>query len=103
MNAQNLLALTAATLLTIAGVAAIHSNTIVSPISEINGAKVVNLETITVSPSAAERRAAALLTDASVAGIGASVGRGVEAGLLSTQLSMPYYSFGSQFGRITKE
>ena len=39
------------------------------------------------------------------AGVGASLGRGVEASatLLGTQLAMPYYSFGTQFGRITKE
>ena len=105
MKAQNLLALTASFLLTTAGLAAIHSNVTPVPVSELNGAKVYDLAPVYVVPSAEDRRAAALLSDGSVAGVGASLGRGVEASatLLGTQLAMPYYSFGSQFGRITKE
>ena len=105
MKAQNLLTLTAAFLLTSASLAAIHSNVTAVPVSEINGSKVIDLAPVNVTPSAEDRRAAALLSDNSVAGVGASLGRGVEASatLLGTQLAMPYYSFGTQFGRITKE
>jgi hypothetical protein len=106
MKAQNLLALTASVLLTAAGVATFNNNVTIQPVHEINGSKVVDLAPVNVTPSAAERRAAALLADDSVAGVGAAaLGRGMEAsaGLLSTQLAMPYYSFGTQFGRITKE
>ena len=106
MKAQNLLALTASVLLTAAGMAAFNNNVTIQPVREINGSKVVDLAPVTVTPSADERRAAALLADDSLTGVGAAaLGRGMEAstGLLSTQLAMPYYSFGTQFGRITKE
>jgi hypothetical protein len=73
---------------------------------------VTNLAPITVTPSAADLRAAALLDS-----VGNDVGMAAVPGharlddhfdmsefsLLGSQLVMPYYSFGNKFGRITKE
>jgi hypothetical protein len=105
MKANNLLALTAAALFTTVGLAAIHSNVTSLPVSEINGAKVFNLAPVDVRPTAEEMRAAALLADAGVASLGVSplLRREANASVLGAQLAMPYYSFGNQFGRISKE
>ena len=106
MKANNLLALTAAALFTTAGLAAINSNVKSLPVSEINGVKVIDLAPVEVRPTAEDMRAAALLVDAGVATLtmapllspAASANRA-----LGAQLTMPYYSFGTTFGRISKE
>ena len=70
-----------------------------------------NLAPVTVQPSANEWRAAALLVDIGPAGLatvpvlnreGAASGM-QPLSLISSQLVMPYYSFGNKFGRISKE
>ena len=107
MKAPNLLATTAAVLLTAAGLAALNTNVKVVPVSEINGVKVINLAPVDVHPSAEDLRAAALLADAGVATatVVPMAARAAESGaaLLGAQLAMPYYSFGTTLGRITKE
>ncbi|WP_430389595.1 hypothetical protein [Dyella sp. 20L07] len=107
MKANTLLSLTAAALLTTVGLAAINSNVTSLPVTEINGVKVIDLAPVVVHPSAEDLRAAALFADASMASLTtapllrpqAAIGNGV----LGAQLAMPYYSFGNQFGRISKE
>ena len=106
MKANNLLALTAAALFTTVGLAAIHSNVASLPASEINGIKVINLEPVTVRPTAEDMRTAALFADASVATISVAPLLSPEAptsGVLGAQLAMPYYSFGTKFGRISNK
>ncbi|WNL48041.1 hypothetical protein RKE25_10600 [Dyella sp. BiH032] len=107
MKAPNLLATTAAVLLTAAGLAALNTNVKVVPVTEINGVKVINLAPVNVRPTAEDLRAAALLADAGVATAALTpiAARAAESGvaLLGAQLAMPYYSFGTTFGRITKE
>src|SRR5579859_5556489 len=107
MKANNLLALTAAALFTTVGLAAIHSNVRVSPVSEINGVKVIDLAPVVVRPTAEDLRTAALLVDASVATVTVSpllVPGTASSSMLKSPLAMPYYSFGSnKLGRITKE
>ena len=107
MKAPNLLATTAAVLLTAAGLAALNTNVKVVPVTEINGVKVINLAPVNVHPTAEDLRAAALLADAGVATATLTpiAARAAESGvaLLGGQLAMPYYSFGTTFGRISKE
>jgi len=103
MKAPNLLALTAAALFTTAGLVAINTNVKAVPVSEINGVKVINLAPVEVRPSAEDLRAAALLADASIASIAVSPLAESRASLLGAQLAMPYYSFGTTLGRISKE
>ncbi|RDI99567.1 hypothetical protein DVT68_01570 [Dyella solisilvae] len=107
MKANNLLALTAAALFTTVGLAAIHSNVNSLPPSEINGVKVITLAPVVVHPTAEDMRAAALYADAGVTATTVSPLLRPEAaasrGVLGAQLAMPYYSFGNQFGRISKE
>jgi hypothetical protein len=106
MKANNLLALTAAALFTTVGLAAINSNVHSLPVSEINGVKVIDLAPVDVRPTAEDMRAAALYVDAGVAALTVAPLLRPEAashGVLGAQLAMPYYSFGNQFGRISKE
>jgi hypothetical protein len=108
MKAQNLnlVALAAAALFTLTGLAAINSHVAVTPVSEINGVKVIDLAPIEVRPTAEDMRAAALMADASVASAVALPALASDAesraSLLGAQLVMPYYSFG-KFGRTSKE
>ncbi|MFC5743386.1 hypothetical protein [Dyella tabacisoli] len=107
MKAQNLFTLAAATLLTAATLASLNDNVANIPAQQINGAKVINLSPLEVRPSAEDLRAAALLTEAGMvsATATAALTHGAETGarLLSAQLVMPYYSFGTKLGRISKE
>lgn len=104
MKANNLLALTAAALFTTVGLAAIHSNVHSLPVSEINGVKVIDLAPVEVRPTAEDMRAA-VLYDAGMAAVTISPLLRPEVaaarGVLGAQLAMPYYSFGTQFGRIS--
>lgn len=103
----NLLALTAAALFTTAGLVAIDSNVKSLPVTEINGVKVIDLAPVEVRPTAEDMRAAALFADAGVAALTVAPLLRPESaashGVLGAQLAMPYYSFGNQFGRISKE
>ncbi|WP_267225976.1 hypothetical protein [Dyella silvae] len=107
MKANNLLALTAAALFTTVGLAAIHTNVTSLPAAEINGVKVIDLAPVVVRPTAEDMRAAALLADASVAAITAAPLLSADATpattVLGAQLAMPYYSFGTKFGRISSK
>ena len=107
MKAPNLLALTASVLLTTAGLVAMNNNVRVMPVTEINGVKVIDLAPVNVTPTAEDLRAAALLADASVgtAGLAPIAANAAKSGvaLLGGPLAMPYYSFGTTFGRITKD
>ncbi|HEY8682004.1 MAG TPA: hypothetical protein VIM06_02445 [Rhodanobacter sp.] len=113
MKAHKIIASFAAVLFTTATLSAVNYNvdSRQAPASEVNQGKVTNLAPINVYPSAAERRAAALLTDVGVAGIAAvpafgHLGGGSatgQFGLIGSELAMPYYSFGNKFGRISKE
>lgn len=115
MKTQNLLASVAAVLITSVTLGAVTQNYPGDfqhgPVAVINGSKVTNLAPINVYPTAEERRAASLLSDARITGLSASPGLAQagfagEAGqfsLIGSQLAMPYYSFGNKFGRISKE
>ena len=115
MQAYKLISAGAAALLTFASLSALlYSVNDRRPTSDSSRPKTVhvtNLAPVMVHPSAAERRAAALLSDT---GEVALATRGTERDtaahaspqsfdLLGSQLVMPYYSFGNKFGRITKE
>src|SRR5690349_7180608 len=107
MKAQNLIALAAATLFTATGLVALNSPVRIAPASEINGVRVVDLAPVEVTPSASDLRAAALLegSDLTSATLAPALGTPAEAGatLLGAQLAMPYYSFGTQLARASKE
>ncbi|MCX7514797.1 hypothetical protein [Frateuria sp. STR12] len=107
MKAQNLIALAAATLFTATGLVALTTPVRTAPVSDINGVRVVNLAPVEVSPSASDLRAAALLerSDITSATLAPALGTQAEAGatLLGAQLAMPYYSFGTQIVRASKE
>ena len=113
MKTNNLIASVAAVLFTTATLGVLNYNvdSYQASNTEINGSKVIDLAPVNVYPSAAERRAAALLTDVGMAGIatipafghlGAASGA-EQFSLIGSQLAMPYYSFGNKFGRISKE
>jgi hypothetical protein len=115
MKTQNLLANIAAALITAASLHAVTRNYAPMPMhatsSTIDGSKITNLPTIDVHPTSEERRAADLLPAMAVLGTIAlptsdNLGASGEAGrftLASSQWVMPYYSFGHEFGRISKE
>jgi hypothetical protein len=113
MQMHKLIASVAAVLFTATSLGVL-SNQIASqtrPDAAVHGSTVIDLAPVTVHPSAAERRAAALLTDTGAVALVSSplfsqIGSGTEAGrfsLIQSQLAMPYYSFGNKFGRISKE
>jgi hypothetical protein len=66
MKAPNPIAITAAVLFTTVSLLAISPNTPKVAVTEINGAKVINLAPVEVHPTADDRRADALLTTASI-------------------------------------
>lgn len=109
MKAPNLLALSAAVLITAASIASVNHNVTPIPLTEINGVHVFDLAPVNVQPSAEELRAAALtaVIDTSAAAATAVVGLGnraeADTALIGSQMAMPYYSFGNKIGRISKE
>jgi hypothetical protein len=106
MKAPNPIAITAAVLFTTVSLVALSPNTPKVPVTEINGAKVIDLAPVEVRPSADDERAAALLATASLEIVNSPIARQAEssASLLGAQLAMPYYSFGSaKFAGISKE
>jgi len=112
MKAQNLISSVAAALLTFASLSAVNYNvdSQLAAASKTHAIKVTELAPVTVRPSAAEMRAAALLADvgsgiATVPSLSRIDGTGTAESfsLLGSPLAMPYYSFGNKFGRITKE
>jgi hypothetical protein len=107
MKAPNLLALSAAVLITAASIASVNHNVTPVPLTEINGVHVFDLAPVNVQPSAEELRAAALtaVIDAPAATAVVGLGNRAEAdtALIGSQMAMPYYSFGNKIGRISKE
>jgi hypothetical protein len=107
----NLLASAAATLLTFASLAAVSYNVPVRVDGAGQKPPVVNLPAVQVHASAAEMRAAAMLTDNPVATttthrFATRATDNQTAGplrLLDSPVAMPYYSFGNTLGRATKE
>jgi hypothetical protein len=103
----NLPALFAATLITLGSLAALHSQPVSTPASQINGVRVIDLAPVSVRPSATELRQAARSNEADLASalvlpaFDARTTTG--ASLLGAQLAMPYYSFGSKLGHSSKE
>lgn len=113
MKAQKLIASAAAVLFTFASLSAVHYN-VESPEPNNTGSatiKVTELPGVKVTPSAVERRAAALLNDVATIDLATSpslshlqgTSTAEQFSLLGSQLAMPYYSFGNKFGRISKE
>ena len=70
MKAPNLFALIAAVLLTATSLSIVHTNVRYQPVAEIDGARVIELAPVHVVPSAEERRAASLLSEAAMAASG---------------------------------
>lgn len=107
MKAQNLIALAAATLFTATGLVALNTTVRVTPVSEINGVRVVDLAPVEVTPSASDLRAAVLMEGADITGATLTPALGAQAeadaALLGAQLAMPYYSFGAPIARASKE
>ena len=114
MKAYKLIAGAAAVLLTFASLKAVLYNVDAwHPTSSISAptTHVTDLAPVVVHPSAAERRAAVLLNDTGSFGLITLPVNSENApatfiqplNLLGSQLVMPYYSFGKNFGRITKE
>ena len=107
MNTQKLLAITASAVITLTGLVAMNSPVQVNPVSEINGLPVIDLAPVQVAPNAEDLRAAGMVDDAGLASaiLVSGVGHDTQssAALLGAQLAMPYYSFGTQFGRSSKE
>ncbi len=113
MKAENLIASIVAVLFTTASLSAVHYNVDArqAPNSEINGISVINLPAVQVHPAPAETSAVALRPAAGFASTTlvptwshmSSTGATEGLSLIGSQLAMPYYSFGKNFGRISKE
>ncbi|HZX71472.1 MAG TPA: hypothetical protein VFE77_11700 [Rhodanobacter sp.] len=115
MKAYKLIAGAAAVLLTFASLRAVLYNVDAwqpgSGSLSTPAAHVTNLKAVVVHPSAAEKRAAAMINESTspdLMTLSADSANNAEAsiqpiGLLGSPLVMPYYSFGKKFGRITKE
>ncbi|GAB2570768.1 hypothetical protein ISP15_01970 [Dyella jejuensis] len=106
MKAPNPIAITAAVLLTTVSLIALSPSTSRVHVTEINGAKVIDLAPVEVHPTSSDLHAATLLTSASLTMTNSPVMDAAESGasLLGAQLAMPYYSFGStKFASISKE
>lgn len=117
MKAQNLIAAIAAALLTAASLGAVTYNTAIrstpAPIHTYHhvshNVPVTELAPVQVSPTAAERRQAALLPHAVALGPVTTGSTLADAGqrdafrVASSELVMPYYSFGNTLGGTNKE
>jgi len=107
MKAPNLLALSAAVLITAAGLASMNHGITRVPVAEINGIQVIDLAPVHVSPTAEDLRAAALTAVTNVPAMPAPNGLGGRAEaditLVGSPMAMPYYSFANKLGRISKE
>jgi hypothetical protein len=107
MKTPNLLALSAAVILTAAGLASMNHGVTRIPVAEINGIRIIDLTPVNVTPTAEDLRNAALTAFVNVHATPAA--NGLEARseadirLVGTQMAMPYYSFGNKLGRISKE
>ena len=107
MKAPNLLALSAAIVITAATFASVYQRVEHAPVAEINGIRVIDMAPVNVTPSAEDMRAAALtaMVEAPAEAIISGMDNRAEAytGLVGSQMAMPYYSFGNKLGRISKE
>lgn len=111
MQTQKLIATVAAALFTAASLCAVFydvggKQAATEGTSAVN---VTNLAPVTVRPSAADRRAAALLGDEGDVSLTSVTAHAddhlgvTKFSLLGSQLVMPYYSFGNKFGPMSKE
>lgn len=106
MKAPNPIAITAAVLFTTVSLIALSPSTPKLPAAPHDGARVFTLPGIEVRPTAEDRRAAAMLSEASLTIVNARLAGKTQnaASLVGAQLVMPYYSFGStKFASISKE
>lgn len=109
MNTQNLIASIAAVLLTTITMGVMGQQmSRPSHAAAESGAKVTDMAPVTVKPSAADLRAAALMIDGEIVADATTpslgqIGESSSFSLVQSQLAMPYYSFGNKFGRISKE
>ncbi|HEX7798898.1 MAG TPA: hypothetical protein VF402_01025 [Asticcacaulis sp.] len=107
MKTPNLLALSAAVLITAAGLASMGHSVTRIPVAEIDGIRVIDLAPVRVSPTAEDLRNAALTAVTTTVGTPAVNGLGGHADganpLVGAQMAMPYYSFGNKIGRIGKD
>jgi hypothetical protein len=106
MKTPNPIAITAAVLFTTVSLIAVSPNTPKIPSAPDSDTKVFVLPGIEVHPTAEDRRAASMLTEASLSIANSPLASKTENGasLLGAQLAMPYYSFGStKFAGISKE
>jgi hypothetical protein len=107
MKAPNLLALSVSIMFNVAGLIALapragHFAEAASyRATEINGLKVIDLAPVEVHPSAQDLRDAGLADAGSAESALPNLAR--RASLIGAQLAMPYYSFGTEFGRISKD
>ncbi len=104
-----LIASAAATLLTLASIDVVTAN-LPMPAAQVaaNGTSIVTLAPVLVHANAADRRAAALLTDIEptpglITTSAADNAAGERPRLLRSAAAMPYYSFGNTLGRINQE
>jgi hypothetical protein len=110
MKTQNLIASVAAVLLTFASLSAVNYN-VDTHTAPATHSRITNLAPVTVRPSAAELRSAALMSDMGAIGVATvpaisqleTSSSAQPFSLLGSQLAMPYYSFGNKFGSISKE
>lgn len=104
MNKQKTLTCVAAVLLTAANLAAVSHDVPGRAVAASRApARITNLAPVQVRPSAADLRAAAQLTDNQAPAPTREAGRLLSQSLIGSQLAMPYYSFGNESGRISKE
>ena len=112
MKSYKLIATVTAVLLTMASIGAINYNVAVQPYATVDTrlTHVTNLAPIHVYPSADELRAvSSLAADAESDTMVASASRAdddqasASFKLVGSALTLPHYSFGQKFGRISKE
>jgi len=113
MQTHNLIASVVAVLITTVSLGVLNYGITNHPVTDsgTQGLEVINLAPVNVTPTAEERRAAALLTKVDISDIApASPSLMADAtddmpplSLVSASLSMPYYSFSNKYGRISKE
>ncbi len=112
MQTHKLIATVAAALFTAASLCAVFHDVGGGKPAATDGTtavKVTNLAPVTVRPSAADRRAAALLGDEGNVNLTSVAAHAddhlgvTRFSLLGSQLVMPYYSFGNKFGPMSKE
>ena len=105
MKAPNLIALAAAVLITATSVNVMRGSDQSVPMARINGVPVFDLAPVNVSPNAAQQRLALLSPELAEIDSATLMDAAAPAAqtLIGPQLAMPYYSFASKIGRISKD